>query len=193
MSSRVPLIRDLQRCRRSDFAEATKEVIGTVLLAILPVWLGAGLLMLIPRASIGPYIGEFLGSGEALLVSAALIGPSIYIITKKYGDLPKSLTIHFPQGWFLVILWLSICMVITAIFGLQRIYTQVAPNSHEPLFDLPLMQRLSAFILVITIVSLYIVTVFKNFAEEGAAVEMHSDTADFLKEWEEDDDGTIPH
>jgi hypothetical protein len=183
MSSRVPLLRDLQRCRRQDYAEAAKEVIGTVLLGILPVWLGAGLIMLIPRASVLHYIGEFFSSGEALLVSAALIGPSIYIITKKYGELPKSLTLHFPQGWFLIVLWLSICMIITAIFGLQRIPPQVWPDLKEPLFDVPLMQRLSIAILVVTIASLYVVTVFKNFAEEGASAEMHSDTADFLKEW----------
>lgn len=183
MHRKIPIFRDLQRCRRRDHVEAAKEVIGTVLLAVLPVWLGAVLMVMIPRASVGHYVGDFLSSGEALLVSAALIGPSIYIITKKYGDLPKSLTIHFPQGWFLVILWLTICMIITAIFGLQRIYAQVALNLHEPLFDVTLMQNFSGCILVVTIASLYVVTVFKNFAEEGASSEMHSDTADFLKKW----------
>src|SRR5689334_7475381 len=122
MVSSIPLFRDLQRCRRKDYVEAAIEVFATVILAGLPVWLGAILMALIPRASVSHYVGDFLGSGEALLVSAALIGPSVYIITKKYGDLPKSLTIHFPQGWFLVLLWLTICMIITAIFGLQRIY-----------------------------------------------------------------------
>jgi hypothetical protein len=183
MTSRIPLIRDLRRCRRKDYAEAAKEVTGTVLLGLLPVWLGAALIVLIPRASLGPYVGEFLSSGEALLVSAALIGPSIYIITKKYGDLPNSLTIHFPQGWFLGILWFALCMIITAIFGLQRIPRHVIPNFNEPVFDAAMMQRLSACILVITVISLYIVTVFKNFVEEGASIEMHSDTADFLMEW----------
>jgi hypothetical protein len=183
MPSSIPLLRDLQRCRRKDYVEAAKEVFATVVLAGLPVWLGAILMMLIPRASVNHYVGDFLGSGEALLVSAALIGPSVYIITKKYGDLPKSLTIHFPQGWFLVLLWLAICMTITAIFGLQRIYAQIAPKSHEPLFDLPLMQHFSFIILLVTIASLYVVTVFRNFVEEGASAEMHADTADFLKEW----------
>ena len=183
MPSSIPIFRDLARCRRKDYVEAAKEVIGTVLLAILPVWLGAALMVLIPRASVSHYVGDFLSSGEALLVSAALIGPSIYIITKKYGDLPKSLTIHFPQGWFLVVLWLTICMIITAIFGLQRVYAQVLPSLHDQLFDVPLMQKLSTCILLVTIASLYIVTVFKNFAEEGASAEMHSDTADFLKQW----------
>ena len=143
MPSNVPFIRDLQRCRRQDYTEATKEVIGTVLLAILPIWLGAAFMVLIPRASVGHYVGDFLSSGEALLISAALIGPSIYVITKRYGDLPRSLTFHFPQGWFLVLLWFMICMIITAIFGLQRIWPQVVPNSHEPLLDVELMQKLS--------------------------------------------------
>lgn len=183
MFTAIPFIRDLMRCRRGDYIEAAKEVTGTVLLAILPVWLGAFLLFLIPRASVGSYVGDFFGSGEALLVSAALIGPSIYLITKRYGDLPKSLSLHFPQGWLLVTLWLVICMIITGIFGLQRIYPQIAPNSSEPLFDVPLMQELSGFILATTITGLYVVTVFKNCVENGAAAEMHSDTADFLREW----------
>lgn len=143
MRSEMPLIRDLLHCRRKDHVEAAKEVIATVLLALLPVWLGAILMALIPRASVGHYLGEILSSGEALLISAALIGPSVYIITKKYGDLPKSLTIHFPQGWFLVTLWLAVCMLITAIFGLQRIYAQVASSAHDSLFDVPSMQGLS--------------------------------------------------
>lgn len=184
MTKSIPFIRDLRRCRRKDYVEAAKEVFATVLLAVLPVWLGAVVLMLIPRASVGHYVGEFLSSGESLLVSAALVGPSVYIITKKYGDLPKSLTIHFPQGWFLVLLWLVICMTITAIFGAQRIYAQVAHGGPEPvLFDVASMQTFSSIVLVLTIASLYIVTVFRNFVEDGAAAEMHSDTADFLIEW----------
>jgi hypothetical protein len=179
----IPFIRDLQRCRRKDYTEATKEVIGTVVLAVLPIWLGAILIVLIPRASVSHYVGDFLSSGEALLISAALIGPSIYIITKRYGDLPRSLTFHFPQGWFLVLLWLTICMIITAIFGLQRMYAQIAPNPQEPLLDVELMEKLSGSILVITIAALYIVTVFKNFAEEGASAEMRSDEVEFLQEW----------
>jgi len=185
MPSSVPLIRDLQRCRRSDYAEAAKEVVGTIMLAVLPVWLGAALLTLIPRASVGQYVGDFFASGEALLISAALIGPSIYIITKRYGDLPKRLTFHFPQAWFLIILWLALCMIITAVFGLQRINAQITPALSGPLFDVPQMQTLSAGILIVTIASLYVVTVFKNFAEDGAAIEMHSEEEDFLREWED--------
>ena len=183
MPNAIPILRDLQRCRAQDYIEAAKEIIVTVLLGVLPVWLGAIVIALIPKASVGHFVGEFLSSGEALLVSAALIGPSTYIITKKYGDLPKSLSIHFPQGWFLVILWFVICMIITTIFGLQRIYAQVQPHGTESLFDPVAMQGVALVILAVTIISLYVVTVFRNFVEDGAAAEMHSDTADFLEEW----------
>jgi hypothetical protein len=187
MTKRIPLIRDLCRCRSQDHIEAAKEVFATVLLAVLPVWLGAIILMLIPRVSVAHYVGEFLSSGEALLVSAALVGPSVYIITKKYGDFPKSLSIHFPQGWFLVLLWLVISMLVTAIFGLQRIYAQVAqtPNTPTiaPLFDAQSMQNFSFGILFLSVASLYIVTVFRNFTDDGAAAAMHSETADFLNDW----------
>ena len=186
MTKGFPLVRDLKRCRRQDYVEAVKEVFATVVLAVLPVWLGAVVLMLIPNASVAHYVGEFLSSGEALLISAALVGPIVYIITKKYGELPKSLTIHFPQGWLLVLLWLVICMIVTAIFGAQRIYAQFAPGgTNAALFDKGSMQGFSGIILFLAIACLYIVTVFRNFVEDGASVEMHSETADFLKEWRE--------
>ena len=74
-------------------------------------------------------------------------------------------------------------MIITTIFGLQRIYAQVQPHGTESLFDPVAMQGVALVILAVTIISLYVVTVFRNFVEDGAAAEMHSDTADFLEEW----------
>jgi hypothetical protein len=183
MTRKIPFVRDLVRCRRKDYVEAAKEVIATVLLALVPVWLGAIVIWLMPSASVGHFVGEFLSSGEALLVAVALIGPSIYIITKKYGNFPHSLSIHFPQGYFLVVLSLAICMLVTAIFGLQRIYVQAVPNHSEAIFDNGLMQRFSVAILLVTVLSLYVVTVFRNFAEEGASTAMRSDETDFLDEW----------
>lgn len=189
MIRNVPFLGDLTRCRARDFVEAAKEVISIFLLAIIPVWLGAVVMMLIPRASVGHYIQEFLTSGEALLVSAALAGPSVYIITKKYGDLPKSLSVHFPQGWFLIIISLAICMITSAVFGFQRGYSQIE-SRHTDLFDPALMSNLSLAILSATFATLYIVTVFRNFVEDGASLEMHSETNDFLKQWRADDGST---
>jgi hypothetical protein len=182
MINGVPFFRDLKRCRSKDHVEAAKEVVSTFVLAIIPVWLGAFLMMLIPKASALHYVQEFLTSGEALLVSAALIGPSIYVITKKYGELPKSLTIHFPQGWFLIIVLLVICMMASAVFGVQRGYNQIMPAQPD-LFDPKLMQELSVTVLFGTLATFYFVTVFKNFAEDGASSEMHSETESFLEEW----------
>lgn len=183
MTRNIPFLRDLLRCRRKDFVEAAKEVIATVLLAMVPVWLGAIVIWMMPSASVGHFVGEFLSSGEALLVAVALIGPTVYVITKRYGNFPHSLSIHFPQGYFLVILSLSICMLVTAIFGLQRIYVQALPNHNSALFDEGLMQKFSMGILLVTVASLYCVTVFRNFSEEGAAAAMRSDETDFLDEW----------
>ena len=183
MISGVPLIRDLKRCRRTDYSEAAKEVVGTFLLAIIPIWLGAVVMLLIPSVSVTHYVSDFFVSGESLLVSAALIGPGIYVITKRYGDLPKSFSIHFPQGWFLIIISLVICMITAAIFGLQKGYAQFFPKPQPPLFDANIMQNLSVGVLIATVITIYVLTVFKNFAEEGAAAEMRSDEEDFLQQW----------
>jgi hypothetical protein len=89
MMNGVPFFRDLKRCRKKDHSEAAKEVASTFVLAIIPVWLGALLMMLIPRASALHYLQEFLASGEVLLVSAALIGPSIYVLTKNTASFQR--------------------------------------------------------------------------------------------------------
>jgi len=183
----TPLVRDLYRCRRRDYAEAAKEVIGTLLFSLLPVWLGIIGALLITRGSVAKYLSEFLASGEGLLISAAIIGPSIYVITKKYGDLPKSLTIHFPQGWFLVLVSFTVCMLTGAIFSIQRTYQQLQLGGAGDVFDYIVMKWISVGVIVVTFSALYVVTVFRNFMEDGAASEMHSDTEEFLKKWEKSD------
>jgi len=60
MAKNIPFIRDLRRCRRIDFVEAAKEVTATVLLAMVPVWLGAVVISMMPSASVGHFVGEFL-------------------------------------------------------------------------------------------------------------------------------------
>lgn len=179
----MSLVQDLCKCRRKDFVEAAKEVISIFILSIIPIWLGALLMALIPRASVANYLHEFFVSGEALLISAALIGPSFYVITKKYGDLPNSLSIHFPQGWFLLIITFVICMFATAVFGLQR-YSQLPPKQID-LFDPGLMQDLSISILIATFVTLFVMTTFRNYLEDGAAKEMHSGEEEFMKQWKQ--------
>jgi hypothetical protein len=182
MFTGVPIIKDLSRCRRSDYGEAAKEVAGSFLLALIPVWLGAVVLALVPNVSVAHYVSEFFVSGEALLVSTALIGPNIYVATKKYGSF-KDFSIHFPQAWFLTTVSSVICMITAAIFGTQRVYVQLSSAGKEPIFDPTVMFRLSLAIVVITVLALYLVTVFRNYAEGGAASRMHSDEQDFVDEF----------
>jgi len=77
---------------------------------------------------------------------------------------------------------LLICMMASAVFGVQRGYSQIMPAQPD-LFDPKLMQKLSLTVLFGTLATFYFVTVFKNFAEDGASSEMHSDTESFLEEW----------
>jgi len=182
MLGAVPIIRDLKRCRRSDFSEALKEVFNSFLLALIPIWLGAVVLLLIRSASFLQYVSDFFTSGEALLVSTALIGPNIYIVTKRYDSF-RNFSISFPQAWFLTVVSFVLCMITAEIFGSQRVYAQFNPTPKEALFDADLMFRFSLVIFLITAVALYLVTVFKNFAESGAASEMRSDEQDFLDAW----------
>jgi hypothetical protein len=180
----IPLTRELLNCRRQDYAEAAKEVVTTLAFSMLPFWLGTLIFFLVKRGSVVKFIDDFLASGEALLISAALIGPVIYVITKQYGDLPRSLTIRFPQGWLFVIVAIAICLITAAIVILQRVYLQVfASGNDAALFEAGLMRGLSLAIFIVTVSSLYLVTVLKNYTDTGAAAEMRHQGKVFHKEW----------
>jgi hypothetical protein len=79
-------------------------------------------------------------------------------------------------------------MMASAVFGVQRGYSQIMPAQPD-LFDPKLMQELSLIVLLGTLATFYFVTVFKNFAEDGASSEMHSETESFLEEWRAADRG----
>jgi hypothetical protein len=186
MPHSYPLIRDFRNCTADDFIEAAKEFVLLTVFAFMPIWLGFLFSILSRQEGAAQlFISDFLRSGEALLISAALVGPLIYVITRKYGDLPKTLTIIFPQGWLFVGFIAIICVIAAALFGFHRTtpLQASAPHQSTSYFDDNAIKRLSIFVLLAAMSILYLVSVLRNYLERGAAALMHRDTQEFLREW----------
>lgn len=185
MAHSYPLIKDFRNCSRDDFMEAAKELCVLIIFAGLPVWLGLVISLLSKGdGTTAHFLHDFLGSGEALLISAALVGPLIYIITRKYGDLPETLTIRFPQGWLFVVLIAIICVIAAATFGFDRVFRQAATNPcGASVFEESSIRIFSCSILSVSILIVYLVSVLRNYLDRGAAAIMRTDTQDFLNEW----------
>jgi hypothetical protein len=184
MPHSYPLIKDFRNCTRDDFVEAAKELFVLVVFAGMPVWLGIIFSALSKEKSVNVFFLEFLSSGESLLISAALVGPLIYIITRKYGDLPAAFTIRFPQGWLFVVLIAIICVITAALFGFDRVFRQTSiEHGHSSVFDESSMRAFSFGVLSVSVLIVYLVSVLRNYLDRGAPAIMRSDTQSFLDEW----------
>jgi uncharacterized membrane protein len=185
MAHSYPLFKDFRNCTRDDFVEAAKELLVLSIFAGLPVWLGLVISALSKgKGTTEHFLLEFLASGEALLISAALVGPLIYIITRKYGDLPEAFTIRFPQGWLFVILIAVICVITAATFGFDRVLRQsAADHGRTSVFEESAIRIFSCSILFVSLLIVYLVSVLRNYLDRGAAAIMRTDTQNFLDEW----------
>src|ERR1043166_343107 len=183
MAHSYPLIRDFKNCTRSDFAEAAKELSVLIVFACMPVWLGI-IFSFVSKAekSISTFVLEFLASGEALLISAAIVGPLIYIITRKYGELPTSLTIRFPQGWLFVVLIAIICAIAAALFGFDRVFKPEGPH-RGTLYNEQAMRGFSFCILTLSVTIVYLVSVLRNYLDRGLPDITRQETLEFLEDW----------
>jgi uncharacterized membrane protein len=185
MAHSYPLIKDFKNCSRDDFVEAAKELFVLIVFAGMPVWLGL-IFSVLSKADKATTIFflEFLASGESLLISAALVGPLIYVITRKYGDLPEAFTIRFPQGWLFVVLIAIICVIAAATFGFDRVFRQAATDhGRSSVFDESSIRMFSLCTLFISVAIVYLVSVLRNYLDRGAPAIMRSDTQSFLDQW----------
>lgn len=163
---------------KSNFLDAIKEFISLVVASFLPVWLGILFNWLSPEASVRKFVLEFLSSGEALLISAALVGPLIYILFKRYGNMPKGLSLRFPLGWFIVSSILVISVVSAGVFGYKSATIgadNIAPEN---------LLLLSSAMLVASLIILFIVYVIRNNIEGSTSEIMRTETSEFLKAWD---------
>lgn len=161
-----------------NFGDACVELISIFLFGFMPIWLSILFSWLSPEGTVVAFLNRFFSSGEALLMSSALVGPLVYVIFKRYGDLPKKLTLRFPFGWFYMSLIFLICVITAGVFG----YNSATSESDKILSEN--MRFLSVTILAVSLTILFLVSTIRNFMERGPTKIMHDDTVKFLESWD---------
>jgi hypothetical protein len=180
MWRKLPLIGDVVQCTLEDYVDAIKELLTILFFSFMPIWLGLLFASISAKGTIDGFVKTFLNSGEALLISAGLVGPLIYVLTKKYGDLPRSLTMRFPQGWFFTLSIFAICVIAGAVFGAER---GMAPQTIADQSRSTGGELLSKVMLIASIVIVFLVSAIRNHLDRGAPEAMRADTNRFLREW----------
>jgi hypothetical protein len=172
---RIPIFGRLIDVRIRDHTEAIKEVVPAIVLATLPIWFGAFILLTLQSKSTSfiPLMLENMRTGEFCLYAAATLAPLYYFIFKEYPGHSTS----FPSGRSFMVLATIIVLGSSGLFAMQRA---------EALFDKQILDHnfiygisWKAYLLAIVIV--YMAHVYKNFLETGAASLAGTDTQDFVE------------
>ncbi len=184
----LPSLERLRECSVQDFEEARSEVLVVVFSALLPIWLGLLLAFVsLKFDALWSFLKAYATTGDALLTSCALVGPLIYILWKRYGKLPKDLTIRFPYGRGLTASVLAIWVVAGSVFGYSRYSALFASNSALPVPNGTIMSILSILVLGSSILLLFLATVLRNNMEtlDGAEL-MRLSESTFVENWKHD-------
>ncbi len=169
----IHLIKNLST---KDVGSAFIELFFILIFSFMPFWLSLLLVWLSNESTIRQFTYSFLSSGDALLISAALVGPLIYVLFRSYGSLPNKFTIRFPLGWLYVSLIIIVCVIAAAVAGYNLGLSKILPEN---------MAILSSFILILSFLILLSVSISRNYVENSAPSIMHTDTKNFLKDWDQ--------
>lgn len=170
----------LSTCSPADFRDAAIEVAVICLSAFIPLWAGLGVfaLMTIPGA-VARYGVSFMTSGEMLLISCAIIGPTLYVITKRYGNFIDPLTLRFPYSTGFSVIIVMVWFISGGIFVFKKVMVGTSN-----VIDAGAMWYLSLGISLISVFILYFATVFRNSmmrADAGAL--MHEQQEKFVRDF----------
>ncbi|WP_422020401.1 hypothetical protein [Pyruvatibacter mobilis] len=172
-------MKPFKNCERTDFLEASKEILVVATFSFMPLWLGMVIFSALPTTgALSSFLKEFSSSGDALLTSSALVGPLIYLITKRYGNFPNDFTMHFPAGWFFIILSMIICIISAGLFGFYGTNQNLIDTNSDA------MKNWSIIITFLAISNLFFTSVIRNSMDRGAPNIMRSDTQSFLDDWQ---------
>jgi hypothetical protein len=81
----ISLYEGLRGCSRTDYAEAGKEALFTLLFSFLPILIGILFGAMSTRVgAVADVVNNFLSGTNALLLAAAIVGPLLYALNKKY-------------------------------------------------------------------------------------------------------------
>lgn len=181
-----PLIKELAHCNAEDFSEAATELFIVMFFSFMPLWLGTFIAPALSGwANVPNMWWQFLTSGDALLLASAIAGPLIYALFRRYGELPKSLTLRFPYGKYIAISLIAVCVIAAAIYGGNGASASSQVDSSGLSAPNSIMILYSVFLLTFSIILFFLTSSFRNRLSRAAPEIMRASDTEFLREWNE--------
>lgn len=162
--------------------QATREVGSIAVITLTPVWAGVLLSLLLRELpSFHAALRANTDRGDLFLLATAMIAPLALYISVRHNAVPKLFTIHFPGGWFFIVVLVLLFGSSAILFAVKRVAD--SPNSALTI-DQGLFLRLSFIIYALSFALSLIVTSIK-YALDGLKVEetFREDTEEFVEAW----------
>lgn len=169
---KLPLLGGLADCRWKDHTEASKEFALNFVFSTAPIWLGGLIIFSLDKKDNKSFITSIaitMDSGELFMYAAAMVAPIIYMALK-----PEKGSRNFPGQLSHISLIAIIAIISAAFFALHRARVLVDEN---------FVFSLSIALYIISLVLLYLATVYRNNRLEGAPDIVREQTAEFVEEF----------
>lgn len=172
---KLPLFSGLADCRLSDHAEAIKEFGINFIFSTAPIWLGGLIIFSLDKSS-EKSISEFLNTmittvqrGELFMYSTAMVAPIVYVALKPEKGMPI-----FPGQMSHVVFIIIVGIISAAFFAIQRTGVWI---------DIKFTFSLSVFLYFLSLLLLYLTTVYRNYRLTGALDVTRGQTDEFVDEF----------
>lgn len=156
-------------CSIRNYWDAIVETAVTCFFSLLPLVLGLLAALLVQSSHETHVFSNFFGGNEAFMVSAALSGPLVFTISRKYGNLPTSLSFKFPGGLLFFICSIMICVVAGLMFGLSVAFSDVTAGQENYLQHINVnnASTVSKVAIASAILMIFTVSSIRNMLEGG--------------------------
>jgi hypothetical protein len=167
---------------RTPISHAAREVVTTSSIALLPVWAGVFLSLILQEVTgFWPALIINTARGDLFLLAAATMAPLTLYLSVRRGELPPPLTLHFPAGWFFIACLVLLFGTCSVLFAIKRIAD--LPNATIKI-DHELFLLMSFITYVLSIVLSLFVTTIKNSVDAVAVEDVfRANERDALDKW----------
>lgn len=175
----LPLIGPLCDTSLKDHREASIEIVISVTLSTIPIWFGSLLLLADTGSKLTfvEHLYQNISDGEILLICSALTSPLLYFVFVQDKDLPS-----FPAARSLMLSVTGILLVSVGLFAFQRADNLFASGGR---IDKDFIFVLSAVTFGYAVFISYLATSYRNWRGSGAAAYQQTETAKFVKNFNE--------
>lgn len=178
----------MRDCAAEHYFDAAKETVTTGVASMLPLIIGFAISFVLSEGKPSTVLSTFLESNGALFVSASLAGPLFYIISRKYGKFPGTVTYKFPAALFFLSFATAICLIASIMFALSVAYSGTGDGTgseYTKHVRVDIFRWVSFATLSASILFLFLVSAVRNMLDDGhaPAAEMHKSEENFVNEW----------